>query len=173
MRKPNGRLHVAVLCAVLLASCTSVKVAVDWDRDADFTQYRTFAFQRREGRGVGRPMGPIVRKNAENAIRAELSAKGLREVDGEKPDLRVALHTGSKEKLEGNRYGYVGPRGYWHYGGRTVTEYTEGRLTIDLVDTASHSLVWRGIGRAVVDDTPSDTARDIVHEVLKDFPPKR
>ena len=172
MKRTNGRLpRFAALCAVLLAGCTSVKVAVDWDRDANFSSYRTFAF-RREGRGIGRQMSPIVLKNAENAIRAELAAKGLREAEGEKPDLRVAVHTGSKEKLEVNRYGYVGPRGYWHYGGRTVTEYTEGRLTIDLVDTSTRSLVWRGIGRAVVDDTPSETARGMVHEVLKDVPPK-
>jgi len=82
------------------------------------------------------------------------------------------VHSGSKEKLEVNRYGYVGPRGYWHNGGTTVTQYNEGRLTIDLVDTESRSLVWRGIGRAVVDDTPSETAREIVHEVLKEYPPK-
>ena len=164
---------MAALCAVLLlAGCTTVRVSTDWDRDASFSSYRTFAFMRREGRGPGRQMSPILLKNVENAIRAELTAKGLREAEEGRPDLRVSVHAGSKEKLEVNRYGYVGPRGYWHNGGRTVTQYTEGRLTIDLVDTESRSLVWRGIGRAVVDDQPSEVARDIVHEVLKEYPPR-
>jgi len=75
--KSGRRLLVAALGAVLLAACSSVKVSVDWDREANFASYHTFAFLKREGRGVRRPMSPLLRKNAESAIRAELTAKGL------------------------------------------------------------------------------------------------
>jgi len=169
----NGRLPLLSLF-VFLTACSSVTVSVDWDREVDFRSYRTFAFLRRPegGRGQQRQMGPLVTRHAESAIRAELAAKGLTEATGEKPDLRVAIHSGAQQKLDVERYGYVGPRGYWHNGGATVTRYTEGRLTIDLVDTASRSLVWRGIGKAVLDDDPGQKIRDIVHEVLKEYPPK-
>ena len=76
-------------------------------------------------------------------------------------------------------YGY----GYGHWGGYyggsnvTVTNYTEGTLLIDMIDTEKNQLVWRGTVVDVIDGAGASTQEKqdyldyIVKEVLADFPP--
>ncbi|MBC2742825.1 MAG: DUF4136 domain-containing protein [Desulfosarcina sp.] len=61
--------------------------------------------------------------------------------------------------------------------GNSVREYDEGSLVIDLVDTASDALLWRGTGtqRFTEYDDPAKTTGDInalVEKILAQFPPQ-
>ena len=79
-------------------------------------------------------------------------------------------------------YGYHGawPYGYGHYGMWAsapltyvdVNQYTEGTLILDVVDTHTKKLVFRGIGQAVVDRSESnaDKIRDAVKKMVAALP---
>lgn len=63
-------------------------------------------------------------------------------------------------------YAYGAPFAY--YGGLTYAEkehYKEGTLIIDLVDTRTRRIVWRGFGVGEVHHNPQKTIDDLPKEV--------
>src|SRR5262249_1490769 len=73
---------------------------VDYDPQADFSKYKTFMF--REGEILTKAPdlnSPLVRKKIDAAIRAQLVAKGLREVESQ-GDLVVTYRLGAAQRRE-------------------------------------------------------------------------
>ena len=68
------------------------------------------------------------------------------------PDFRVAVHFGSREKVQVTDwgYGYAPSRRYYGGGGVDVYTYTEGTLILDVVDATSEQLLWRGSATGAV-----------------------
>ena len=58
----------------LFSSCSSVKVSSDYDREASFSSYKTYAFTQ-EAEAL--PVGDLNRKRILDAVTNELSAKGF------------------------------------------------------------------------------------------------
>ena len=61
--------------------------------------------------------------------------------------------------------------------GNNIREYDEGSLTIDFVDAASQTLLWRGTGTQRFQEykDPEKASRDIdtlVEKILAQFPPQ-
>ncbi|HEY7533890.1 MAG TPA: DUF4136 domain-containing protein, partial [Nitrospiraceae bacterium] len=61
--------------------------------------------------------------------------------------------------------------------GNEVQSYTAGTLLIDVIDTTSSKLVWRGTAAGELKPGLTSAERDerirtIVHEMLSHFPPK-
>jgi hypothetical protein len=145
---------VLVFAAGLVACATSPNVDSLYDRDADFSQYKTFAFAETQSESTGKYTS-LLDKFLKSAISRELLARGY--VRSDKPDLLVNYHISSKEKTDVydvhrpsfSYYHYRYAYGYspWpHYGTELrVRKYTEGTLNIDLVDTGKKQLVWEGI----------------------------
>lgn len=148
------RILSIVFAAALLAACASTPtIRSDYDRNADFSKYRTFGF-----------MSPLATDRAGYSTllteRLKTAARGQMEMRGYKyaatdPDLLVNFNAKLQEKTQitpapmGPYYGYrAGFYGGWPgYGwGDQVYQYTEGTLNIDLVDAAKHQLVWEGVG---------------------------
>ena len=85
----------------------------------------------------------LTKKRIEAGIVRDLTAKGLTLSTGPS-DLNIRYHFGSARKTEVETY----PAGWRGWGTRVVrVPYTEGTLVIDLRDSGTHSLVWRGIAR--------------------------
>ena len=100
------------------------------------------------------------------------------------PQLLAVFHLGVQDKVQVSDWGYGYSNYYYggahgYYGGRTmdVYQYQEGRLIIDLVDAATHNLVWRGTGEAVMQGglkTPAEVQHRIdtvVNQIMANFPP--
>lgn len=71
-------------------------------------------------------------------------------------------------------YGY-GRYGMWAGAPRTYTDisqYTEGTLTLDFVDTKTQKLVFRGIGTGTVSDpeTNAERIKEAVEKIVQNFP---
>lgn len=183
--KPTPKIFLALGLVALMAACSpALKVTSDYDQNVNFSQYKTFNFYNLK------TSGSVSQLNAEriaNAIRAELSAKGLKEVNSN-PDLMVNAVTLVKEKQQVNAttnyYGYGGlyrPYGYWGgmgmgSGYTTVSTYNykDGSLTIDIVDTKTNKMVWQGIGNKEIDKSPKDpdaAINEAVKAILAKFPP--
>lgn len=166
-----------ILLVFLVTSCTSVRVATDYDRKANFNSYQTFAFYKP---GIDKAeINDLDKKRILRAIDTELNAKGL--VKNKSADLLVSIFTKERERVDvyNNNFGYGWGWRPWYFGGyygNTVSRSTEGSLYIDLIDAKKNELVWQGIGsaRLITSGDIEDKEkriREIVKEILAEYPP--
>ncbi|MDY2588451.1 DUF4136 domain-containing protein [Winogradskyella aquimaris] len=170
---------------ILLSSCSSVRVAADYDRETNFDQYKTFAFFKP---GIDKAeISDIDKRRILRAIEAELMAKGM--TKSENPDMLVSIFTKSTQRVDVynnawgagawgwggfNRWGWGwGPGFGW--GGNNVSTTTEGMLFIDFIDTDKKELFWQGSGTGylVTRNVEKKEARikQFVAKTLEQFPP--
>ncbi|WP_243470973.1 DUF4136 domain-containing protein [Winogradskyella sp. MH6] len=174
-----------LVLAILLSSCSSVRVAADYDREANFDQYKTFAFFKP---GIDKAeISDIDKRRILRAIEAELMAKGM--TKSENPDMLVSIFTKSNQRVDvyNNAWGY----GAWGWGGynrwgwgwnpgwgrSNVSTSTEGMLFIDFIDANKKELIWQGSGTGylVTNNVDKKEARikEFVAKTLEQFPPSK
>lgn len=145
-------LALAGALALGMTACSSLELNTDYNPSTDFSKYRTFAFK--EG---ARPRNPQAARSVQYAVETALAGKGMKLVETG-ADLLIYGHFVSDERIQVESYGY-GTTGWYGYGwGGAVTTTSVrripvGTLMIDLVDSGSKELVWRGI---VKDDISAD-----------------
>ncbi len=181
-RKINQFLLIIVLSVFAISCSSTLKITTDFDRDANFTSYKTFSVY------SVKTTGSVSQLNAErivNAIKADLSAKGFKYVESN-GDLTINAITILKDKQSvsaiTNYYGYGGLyRPYGYYGGLgntsvTTYSYKDGSLTIEMVDAKTTKMVWQGIGNKEIDKVskdPDTAIKDAVTKILASFPPTK
>jgi len=168
------------LLALVVTSCTSVRVASDYDKNANFNTYKTFAFFKT---GIDKAeISDLDKRRILRAIEAELQAKGF--TKSENPDMLVSIFTKSREKVNVYNNGW-GPYGYgwgwspWYwggygYGGSTVSTTTEGVLYIDLIDAKKKELVWQGMGTGYLSkvmEKKEERIKEFVNKIMEKYPP--
>jgi hypothetical protein len=162
-----------VLCVASRASAQ--KVTVDFDPHAPFTDYKTFMWIE----PIHYPEDPLMEPRIMDAINSALTNKGLQEApDG--ADIGVMAHVATKTKHTLETF-YTGFPGSWRWGmgwGEAITTpetYTIGTIVVDLFDTSTKQLVWRGVGSETLSDKPEKDTQKLsktVEKMFKDFPPK-
>ena len=166
--------------AILLAQ----KVSYDYNKNADFAAFKTYAHK--EGTKVGQP---LIDERIVAAIDTQLAAKGLTKAESN-PDVFVVYHLAfDKEKdistFSSGYGGGYGPYG-WGWGGgwgggTTTTQVRDiliGTLVIDIADAKKNELAWRGMGVKEVDTQANPDKRDksinnAVKKIFKNYPPKK
>lgn len=181
MKAKTRNIGVAV-CLLLVWGCSSISYHHDFDRDADFTSYKTFGWMEQPapaggGARVAEERNPLVEKRIKVSVDRQLIEKGLRRVNTN-PDLWVAYYTGYQDKIDVTDYGYRYSMDYWGYGGRQIDvyQYQEGTLIIDLIDSKAQELVWRGSATGTVDSNPSPEKiekkiNEVVANMFRSYPP--
>lgn len=163
---------------LLLSSCTSVKVAVDYDKSVSFKTYKTYGFLKE---GIDRAqINDLDKRRILRSIEKTLLEKGF--TKSEKPDMIVNFFT--KENQEVNifnnsfgNFGYGMGWGWGFYNGTrtTVSNSTKGILYIDLIDNKTKQLFWQGVGKGYLSsdvDQKDKTINDFVSSILAKYPPK-
>jgi hypothetical protein len=161
---------------ISITSCVSVKVASDYDKEANFSEYKTFAFYKT---GIDKAeISDLDKRRILRAIETEMLNKGF--TKSETPDLLVSIFTKSREKVNVNNSGYY-PYGYgwgWspYYWGsyNTVTTSTEGVLYIDLIDANKKELVWQGVGTGYISQNTNkkeERIKEFVTLIMEKYPP--
>ena len=178
--KNTLKLLPAILLLMVVSSCTSVRVASDYDKNANFNDYKTFAFFKT---GIDKAeISDLDKRRILRAIEAELLAKGF--TKSENPDMLVSLFTKSREKVNIYNNGW-GPYGYgwgwspWYwggygYGGTSVSTSTEGVLYIDLIDAKKKELVWQGMGTGYLSkimEKKEERIKEFVSKIMEKYPP--
>jgi hypothetical protein len=170
------------LSLMLVASaCSSLKVTYDYDKQAEFAKYKTYAFSE-DSRQL--PINELNRNRVIAAVEKEMAAKGFTQSDN--PDILVDMHVKADQKTEatatttGTGMGYYGRYGYG--GGFSTTqinynEYIEGTLFVNLVDAASQHIVWQGRATKTIDENASASKREqninyAVQQIFSKYPPK-
>lgn len=163
----------------LMTSCSSVRVASDYDRAADFNSYKTFAFFKT---GIDKAeISDLDKRRILRAIEAEMMAKGF--TKSENPDLLVSIFTKSQERvnvynntwgLGGWGWGGFGPGWGWGWNQPMVSTSTQGTLFIDLIDANKKELVWQGIGRGNISqdmERKEERIKEFVMKIMEKYPP--
>lgn len=167
-----------LLAVFALASCSSVRVNTDYDRNANFSSFQTYAFYKP---GVDEAkISDLDKRRILRAIDANLSAKGM--TKSQTPELLVSIFTKESERVDvyNNNFGWGGwGWGGWGWGGNwgnSVARTTEGTLYIDIIDAKKNELIWQGIGQSSLYRGSDINERDkrinnIVTEILAEYPP--
>jgi hypothetical protein len=179
---------VARLCTLVaacaLSACSTVTVTTDYDHSAPFAKYKTYSLA---PAAHGQALSPTSEAALRDSLRAELAKRGLGEATGGKADLAIVRHVFLQDKVSVQQYtdwGY-GYHGGWPYGAGyygmwagapmtyvDVSQYTQGTMILDFVDTHTKKLVFRGRGSAVVGGPESNAAkiREAVAEMVAAYP---
>lgn len=176
-----GRWLLAACSLVVLAGCvTGPRVRTDFDPEADFSRYETWAFYEpiaMEESGYS----TFITERIKSDVRREMEARGYT-YDETSPDLRVNFQGVIEEKTDVYSVPRTDIHYFYSYRARAyfavpfwydqtqVNQYTEGTLTIDLVDAERNRLVWTGaaIGR-VRERTPQERAVAIDRAIAEIF----
>jgi hypothetical protein len=113
-----------------------------------------------------------------NEIDGQLAAKGYSHVaEGVPPDFLVDFGIRLEEKSADTFGQYIEYRdegGKQGLGPAFVFGYEQGSLVIEVTDTATNQLAWRGTGRAILDDGQDIVkVANSVDKILADFPNAR
>ncbi len=166
----------------VISGCSPVIVKTDYDREYDFSQYKTYRWptQAEAIKTDELAKNNLAYKRVVEAVDKIMQAKGLTKKEVSETDLVIFAHAGVKNKMQINQYGGYGGwyQPWWGpYGGHTdVSYYEEGTLIIDLVDSKKKELAWRGSGTGVVKDydTPEEMQKnldEILAKILANYPP--
>lgn len=168
-----------LLLLLVLSGCSSVRVAADYDKNAPFDTYKTFAFYKT---GIDKAeISDLDKRRILRAIEERMIAKGFTKSDN--PDLLVNIFTNARKEVNVNQFyggmGYGWGYGWhpWMWGGghTSVSTTTKGSLYIDLIDARKKELVWQGKGDGsleVVTDKKEKRIAEFVDKILEKYPPQ-
>ena len=165
-----------VLILFVLASCSSVRVNVDYDKKANFESYKTYAFLKSAIDKV--EISDLDKKRILHSIDDALVTKGF--TKSETPDLLVSIFTKENQRVDiynNSGFGWGMGWGYNPYigmGYSNVYSTPEGTLYIDLIDAKTKELVWQGEGSGyLTKNTEEKDARikEFVYKILAQYPP--
>ena len=155
-----------VLIAVISLGCSPLNVKAEFDSEAIYTGYSSFAMYEKSDL---KTHAPLVYKRGERAIIQEMVAKGYQEAAPDQADVLIAVHISTWHRIAGTTYGYR-----FRFPVVDVHYYHEGTLVIDIVDRKENDLVWRGTASGLVSDNPgSDEQKviEVVGAILAKYPP--
>lgn len=176
-----------ILLLIAATSCSSVRVASDYDTASSFGEYKTFAFFKP---GIDEAeISDLDKRRILRAIESELTSRGF--TKSENPDLLVSIFTTERERVNvynnnfafggfggfGFGFPFYGGFGFPYYGGfrNSVSRSTEGTLYIDLIDANKKELVWQGSGSGyLTQKTEKKEARikEFVSKIIDAYPPE-
>ncbi|HWY71926.1 MAG TPA: DUF4136 domain-containing protein [Terriglobales bacterium] len=163
----------SLLVFVLTAASLAQQVKTDYDRDANFSKYKTFSFEKIQTKD------PLLVDRIKSAVSTALTAKGLSQVESGGDISVVAVEmTNTQQRLDTF---YNGFGGGWRWGGRfgdatTTTEtYQVGTLIVDMFDSSTKELLWRGSASDTLSNKSDKNIKNLdkgVQKMFKNYPPK-
>jgi hypothetical protein len=172
-----------LICASLvlgmLASAQSV--TYDYDKTADFSKVKTYAWVR----GINVDFDGLTNKRIINAVDVQLASKGLTKVEpSENPDVLIAYYALFNKNLLVNWFASGWGEGFGGFGidqfrsgsARAEEEWI-GTVVVDMKHAKNKSVIWRGIARKEVDVKASPEKQDktinkAAEKLFKNYPPR-
>ena len=176
----NGKLIALCSLLTLVMGCSSMKVNNDYDHQADFSSYKTYAWH--ESDQSLEDTNPLAHERLVSAVDGQLSAKGFQKVSSN-PDVFVTYHTDEDQQMSLNTSYMGGGWGAgpgWGWGGgmgsstTTVQKYNVGSVVLDMWDAKQKRLVWRGTASDTISDNPQKNAEKITkatQKLFESYPP--
>jgi len=174
------KLQKAVLISIasifFLAGISSgQQVKTDYDRNANFGQYKTYTWEQ------VKTQNDLLVERIKNAVDTALQAKGWTQVESGGDVSVVAMEMTRDEQTLTTFYdGFGGGwrwRGFGDFGEATTTtdRYKVGTLVIDLFDTKTRKLLWRGTASDTLSNNSDKNIKKLnkgVQKMFRHFPPE-
>ena len=173
---------ITIACTFLLAACGSninVRTAsVPNFSLAGRSTFRLLPVPRRSDNAPLDQNDPMLTNSITNHalrddIRRALESRGYRPADGGPADFDIAVYAAAREVLDVRTYNYGYTWRGWPRQYTEVTPYQRGTVLINLIDPATHQLLWRGQGVAAVSDDPNEYIGQlgkVVKAIVKKLP---
>lgn len=181
-----GKILFALIGMFCLLAGKSVaqQVKFDYDRSADFSQYKTFSWEKVQTKD------PLFVDRIKSDVASALAAKGLTEVpSGGDISIMAIQMTQDQQTLNTFYNGFGGGGGGWgwrRFGGggfgdfgestTTTDTYKVGTLVLDLFDTKTKQLIWRGSTSDTLSNNSNKNISNLdkgVEKLFKQFPPEQ
>jgi hypothetical protein len=178
----KARTAIAIAGALLLpVILLAQSVTRDWDKKYDFATVKTFSIK------IGTSWGNQLSENRViNDLSEAIVERGWKRVDNEAAaNVVVVVHGATQQKqtlntfysgMGGYGYGYHGMGGMgMATGTTTVSEYTVGTLVVDIFDTKTKNLIYRGTASDEINKDPKKNEKKLdkaAQKLFKDFPQK-
>jgi hypothetical protein len=161
---------------LLAGSASAQQVKTDYDRGANFAQYKTYSWEH------VKTTDSLDVDRIKSAVNAALAAKGWTQVDSGADVSIVAMEiTRNQQTLNTFYDGFGGGWGWRRFGGggfgeaTTTTEtYKVGTVVVDLFDTKTKQLIWRGASSDTLSNNSDKNIKNLnkgVEKMFKSFPP--
>lgn len=175
---------LALLPFVFCTACSTITVQRDYDRNAVFSSYKTYAWA--PPSKAQPPTDAEVESAIRNAVDKRLAADGFTKVEGSKPDFYAVYHVTTGVQTDVRHYtdwgfgtAYRAGVGYYTgWPGNPVTyavldQQKVGTLILDFVEARREQLVWRAVATSVLKPGEKNvrTAEEAVNSMLRTFPP--
>lgn len=177
--RPLVQLTGAALVAVAVTGCATMSVSSHVQRGLDFTQYRTYDWGPADALPTGDPrldQDAFFEDHMQGAVERQLAAKGVERVSAGTPDLLIHYHASITQRIDVNRvdreYGYC----YDPECLVKVIDFEAGTLVLDIVDTRTKQVIWRGWAQHSLGDMLENRDRmarridEAVSRMLERFP---
>jgi hypothetical protein len=159
------------LIFLFAGNSSAQQVKTDYDRNANFEQYKTYSWEQ------VKTQDPLFVDRIKNSVNAVLAAKGWTQVGSGGDVSIVAIQITRNQQTLNTFYDGFG-RG-WRWGGfgeaTTTTEtYKVGTLVVDLFDTKTKKLIWRGVSSDTLSNNSDKNIKNLdkgVEKMFKQFPP--
>lgn len=171
-----GRLLAAAVVLTALAACqTRPEVRSQSAPNLDIARYATYGFMDKPSTDNA-GYTTLTTRYLEEAVAREMASRGY--TRSENPDLLINFNVATKDKIESRGpsvgVGYGGWGGWRHgygwgvgVGSRDdIQNYTEGALTVDVVDRARNELVWSGTATARLTKKAQDKPQPAIEQAV-------
>ena len=171
--KLQRTLTIAAGAFLVTAAMFGQQVKTDYDRGANFGQYKTFSWERVQTKDS------LWVDRIKTAVDAQLAAKGWTEVPAGGDVGVIAMETTQNQQTLNTFYDGFG--GEWRWGGglgdatTTVETYKVGTLVVDLFDARTKQLIWRGSASDTLADKSDKNIKNLdkgVQKMFAHFPPE-
>jgi hypothetical protein len=172
----NTQLKIFGSIGILLLAATASfgqQVKTDYDRSADFSQYKTYSWEKVQ------TQDPLWVDRIEQAVNAALTAKGWTQTPSGGNVAIVAVEMTRNQQTLDTFYNGFG--GGWRWGGgfgdatTTVENYKVGTLVVDLFDAQSKKIIWRASSSDTLSDKSETNIKNLdkaVQKMFNHFPPE-
>lgn len=172
------KVFTILLLGILVVSCAPIRVNFDFEKNTNFTQYKTYNYYSDMNTGLS----PLDTKRLLDALDKKMAEKGF--VLAETPDFFIDIKSSEYQQVQRNNVGVGLGGGGGNMGGGISIGLPIGQanvnrqITIDFVDENKKQLFWQAVSESNFKPNATPEKREallnaIVEKVLIQYPPKQ
>jgi Domain of unknown function (DUF4136) len=176
MKMQKVMLALVGMTLVFAGMASAQQEKTDYDRSANFARYKTYSWEHVATKD------PLNVDRIKHAVNAVFAARGWTLVDSS-PDVAVLAMEITRDQQTLNTFydGFGGGWGWRRFGGggfgeatTTTDTYKVGTVVVDLFDTKTKQLIWRGAASDTLSNNSDKNIKNLnesVDKMFKHFPP--